>query len=145
MNYAIISIVKRKKNRGFIEKIVYFYHSKISCFRSTEAPAFFNQCQVRYMMSCKLQKICWRARHKFFSIAALRWKILTKLSRIFSNAWYDKNILDLTLIQFEVFILPARQAGSFAKNVHRTFSLRSALSQIKKFRHFCDFQQTLFS
>jgi hypothetical protein len=47
------------------------------------------------------------------------------------------------LIHFEVFILPARQAGSFAKNVHRTFSLRAALSQAKKFRHFCDFQQTL--
>ena len=57
MSYAIISIVKRKKNQGFIQKVVHFYHSKISCFRSTEAPAFFNQCQVKYMMSCKLQKI----------------------------------------------------------------------------------------
>jgi hypothetical protein len=99
MKYTNTFIGKCKKNRGFNEKIVHFYHSKISCFRSTEAPAFFNQCQVRYMMSYKLQKIWWRARHKFFSIAVLRWKILTKLSCIFSNAWCDRNILDLTLIR----------------------------------------------
>ncbi len=122
MNYANILMKKCKKNKGFFQKVLHLYHSIKMCFRSTEAPAFFNQCQVRYMMSYKLQKIWWRARHKFFSIAVLRWKILTKLSGIFSNAWCGRNILDLTLIQFEVFILPTRQAGSFAKNVHRTFS-----------------------
>ncbi len=49
MNYEIMSIVKRKKNRGIIEKVVHFYHSIISCFRSTEAPAFFNLFNSKYL------------------------------------------------------------------------------------------------
>ncbi len=31
MNYEIMSIVKRKKNRGFIEKVVHLYRSIKTC------------------------------------------------------------------------------------------------------------------
>jgi len=58
------------------------------------------------------------------------------------SRFYPKGLASISFGK-NVFILPARLAGSFAKNAHRAFSLRSALSQAKKFRHFCDFRQTL--
>jgi len=37
-----------------------------------------------------------------------------------------------------VFVLPAGQAGSPAKNIRRAFSYRHVPSPKKKFEHFCD-------
>ncbi len=49
MNYSIMSIVKCKKNQGFIQKVLHLYHLVKTCFRSTEAPAFFNLFNSKYL------------------------------------------------------------------------------------------------
>ncbi len=49
MNYTNILIKKCKKNKGFFQKVVHLYHLVKTCFRSTEAPAFFNLFNSRYL------------------------------------------------------------------------------------------------
>jgi len=123
MNYITISIIKCKRNQRFFQKsFAFILFSKKMFFVPQKHLPFLTSVKSGILGRISCRKYGGEQGYKFFSIAALRCKILTKLSSIFSNAWYGKNILDLTLIQFKVYTLPTRQAGSFAKNVHRTFS-----------------------